>query len=174
MNYYDSFLLNIYSLILLTILLISIFIKKEIYKDSARLLRLLISFLVALLIIEMLSWTFDGVDTQLAYVLNYTFNLLFFITGLAAAGIFASYVDYVNFGSKERLRKRFYYLHMFVVSIVLVIINFFTPVVFSIDSLNVYSREPFMVVGFATVYVLIIHMFIQTFRNRKNLLIFKR
>lgn len=169
MNFYDSFALNIYSLILLVILLLSIFIKREIYKYSSRLLRNIVILIIILLNIEMLSWAFDGIDKSYAYVLNYTFNLLFFILGVGAAGIFASYVDYMNFGSKQRLRQRFYYMHMFVFSIVLVVFNFFIPIIFSIDANNVYTREPLIILGFGAVYILLISMIIQTFRNRKNL-----
>lgn len=169
MNYYDGFALNIYTLVLLVILLLSILFKKEIYKYSSRILRFIILAIIALLLFEILSWTFDGIDETYAYILNYTFNLLFFITGIAAVGIFASYVDYMNFGLKERLKRRFYYMHMFIISIVLVIINFFTPIIFSIDSNNVYSREPFMTLGFGLVYILLIFMFLQTYQNRKNI-----
>lgn len=169
MNYYDGFALNIYALVLLLILLLSIFFKKEVYRYSSRLLRLMIFFISLLLVLEMLSWTFDGIDEGYAYVFNYSFNLLFFITGIGTAGIFTCYVDYMNYGSKERLRKRFYYMHMFVISLILVIINFFKPIIFSIDSNNLYSREPFMTFGFSLVYLLLLFMFFQTLNNRKNL-----
>lgn len=169
MNYYDGFVLNIYSLILLLILLLSILFKREIYKYSSRLLRTIIIFIITLLVFEMLSWAFDGIDEQYAYVFNYTFNLLFFVTGMACIGFFASYVDYMNFGSKKRLRRRLYYMHIFAVAVVLAIINVFEPIIFSIDSANVYSRETYMPLGFILVYMLLIFLLIQTYRNRKNI-----
>ncbi|XMB72277.1 GGDEF domain-containing protein [Mycoplasmatota bacterium WC30] len=169
MNFYDSFVLNIYSFILLMILFITIYVKKEGFKYSSRLLRGIIGATCIMLVIEILSWTFDGIDASYARVFNYFFNAVFFVLGTAVVGLFACYVDYMNFKSRERLKQRFYYMHVFVFSLVLITINFFYPIVFSINAVNVYQREPFMMLGFISTFLLLGYILIMTYRNRKNI-----
>ena len=169
MSINSGFQLNIYTIIILFILLVSMFTKRETYKVSTRMLRLIMLTVVTLLVIEIFSWMFDGIDKEYAYTLNYIFNTIFFVVGVAAAGLFTSYIDYMNFRSKSRLKKRFYYMHMAILALILAIINIFTPIIFSISAENVYSREPLIAVGFISVYLLLVFMLVQTFKNRKKL-----
>jgi diguanylate cyclase (GGDEF)-like protein len=98
---------------------------------------------IFLLALEVLSWKFDRVPGQNA--LNYFFNLSFaWLTSLVTC-MFASYIDYHIFGSYERLKKRWFYIQPFIVTGILLIINFFLPIIFSISTDNVYHRESLMI-----------------------------
>ena len=164
----NSYMLNIYSLILLLILLFTMIFKRETYRYSSRLLQAVIIATSALLLIEILSWTFDGIDTPVAKTFNYIFNYLFFIAGGFNVGLFASYADYLVTKDKKRLKRRFYYQHVFLLFIVMAIINIFTPIVFSISPENVYQREPWMTLAFIAVFAVILHILGITFYNRKK------
>lgn len=165
----QDFSLNIFSSIVLIILLVSMFIKKEIYRFSSRLFGYIIVSILLLLILEILSWVFDGTETPIARNLNYIFNVLFFISSGILAGLFSSYVDYIIYKSKERLQKRLYYMHIFVFMIVLSIINHFNPILFSFNEENIYSREPLILLGLGSVGLLMVYILTLVFQNRKNL-----
>lgn len=169
MIFSDSYMLNIYALILLLILFFSMIFKKETYRYSSRILRTVIILISVQLFIEILSWSFDTINEPYAKVLNYVFNLMFFVFGPIIVGHFFCYIDYLIYRSKERLKRRFYYMHLFVFFIILAIINIFTPIVFSISEANVYQREFWMNVAFISVFLKLIYMLNMTWKNRKSL-----
>lgn len=165
----QDFSLNIFSSIVLIILLVSMYIKKEIYRFSSRLFGYIILAILLLLNLEILSWVFDGIETQIARNLNYIFNILFFISSGIVAGLFSSYVDYIVFKSKERLRNRLYYMHVFILLIVLIIINHFVPIIFGFSETNIYSRGPLILLGLGLVGLLMFYILFLVFQNRKRL-----
>lgn len=169
MTFQISYALNLYALFMLLILLATIIIKKEDFKYSSRLLKTVIIMTSVILVIEILSWAWNEIDETYARILNYIFNMLFFMSGPVIVGIFSSYVDYMNFKDKKRLKRRWYYMQLVIFFAVLTIINFFTPIVFSISPENVYARESFMNVAFASVFLLILYMIFITFKNRHHL-----
>lgn len=163
------FSLNIFSSILLIILLISMFSKKEIYRYSSRLFMHIIVAILFLLILEILSWVFDGIQTSIAKNLNFMFNTIFFVFSGIVAGFFASYVDYIIFKSKERLLKRMYYMHVLIILIVLGIINYFVPILFSLGEENIYSRGPLILLGLGLIGILMIYILFLVYLNKKRL-----
>jgi diguanylate cyclase (GGDEF)-like protein len=85
------------------------------------------------------------------------------------AGFFSSYVDYIIYKSRERLKKRLYYMHVSIIIIILGVINCFVPLLFTINSENIYSREPLILLGIGFVGVLMIYILGLVFLNRKKL-----
>jgi len=166
--WHESYLMNFYSLILLLILLTTMIAKRETYRFSSRLLLLIVSSTAIILIVEIFSWGFDTVNAPYAKTLNYAFNLLFFLAGPVIVGLFASYADYMSYRSKERLKKRLYYMHLAIIFPILAIINIFTPIIFSINDVNVYQREPIINVAFASVFLLVLYIIYANIKNRKN------
>lgn len=169
MIFLESYILNIYTLILLLILLLTMIVKKEAYRYSSRILKRVIILTSVLLIIEILSWSFDGIDAPYARILNYSFNLIFFLGGAVVVGVFFSYVDYLIFKSKERLKRRFYYMHLLSIFTIMAIINIFTPLIFSVSSDNVYQREFWINAAFVAVFIKLIYMLILVWLNRKHI-----
>lgn len=49
------------------------------------------------------------------------------------------------FGSYDRLKKRWFYLQPFILTGILVLINYFKPIIFSVSVDNAYQREPLMI-----------------------------
>lgn len=134
--------INFFCIILLLILYFTIKLRKQAIGTSHRLFFKLLWMTVLLLILEVLSWTFDRIPGQ--NVLNYFFNMLFCLSTSLVIPIIASYLDYHIYGSYERLKKRHYYIHPFILTGILLTINIFKPILFSISIDNVYQRESFM------------------------------
>ena len=167
---------NIYAFLLLSILLFVVIAKKDIYDYSRKLFYRMIVFNMVLLIIEILAWVFDGIDTQFAFLMNYGFNFLFIIFEPVMASMWLTYVDYKIYRSRERLKRRWFYLHVPLFAIVLLIVNFFTPVAYSIDSNNVYHRGDWLWLTLLAVFGLVLYTLVLAFKNRKmikdNMIIF--
>lgn len=98
---------------------------------------------VFLLALEVLSWAFDRVPGQ--NVLNYLLNMAFAWSTSVLTCMLASYIDYHMFGSYERLKKRWFYICPFILTGILLIINLFEPIIFSVNLDNIYRREPLMI-----------------------------
>jgi len=165
MIFLESYMLNLYTLVLLLILFFTMILKKETYRFSSRILRTVIILTAIQLVIEILSWAFDTIDQPYARVLNYGFNLLFFLMAPVIVGTFACYIDYLLFKSKERLKKRFYYMHLLIVFIIAGIINFFTPILFTVSETNIYQREFWMNFAFIVVFIKLFYVVYMTWKN---------
>jgi len=160
---------NIYAFLLLSILLFIVFVKKDIY-DYPRILfyRMIIANMI-LLLVEVLAWSFDGIDTGFAFFANYFFNVLLILFEPIMAAMWLSYVDYKIYRSKERLKKRLFYLYASMFSGLLLIINIFEPIAFSLDENNVYHRGGLLWLSLVFVFVLVLYTVVLAFKNRKKL-----
>jgi len=143
MEFFLKFDINFFSILLLVVLYLTIRLRREATGTSTKLFFRLLWGTVFLLILEVLSWAFDGVPDQNA--LNYFLNLIFAGLTTMITSVLASYMDYQMFGSYNRLKKRWFYLQPFMITVVLLLINLFKPIIFSVSPDNVYSRAPLMV-----------------------------
>ena len=76
---FDMFIqydINIYTIILLLIMLGIINLKKDVYSFSAKMFKRILITNLMMIILELLSWAFDGVDGTLAWYLNFGFNFI--------------------------------------------------------------------------------------------------
>ena len=169
MIFYQSYVLNLYTLFLLLILFFTMTLKKETYRYSSRLLRGVIVLISIQLVVEIFSWGFDTINEPYARFFNYLFNYLFFLIGPMIVAGFSCYVDYLTFKSKERLERRHHYMHLFVIFVILAIINLFTPIIFSISSDNVYQRELFMNFAFIAVFLKLLYVLYMAWKNKHRL-----
>lgn len=142
-QYLQMFSVNIYALIMLIVLYIIMRTKNRNSIDnySKRLLRILVVMNVAALIVEPLTWITDGLMVKGGFFYSYYSNVILVLLGTSLAGLWVCYVDYKMFGSKERLRNRFYYMHAFVLVIILLVINGFTPILFEINPVTFKYRS---------------------------------
>ncbi len=168
-QFFLDYQLNLYAILLLGILFFSLYFKREIYRFTSRLLSAVSVVIILMLIIEIFSWVFDGVNQPGYRPFNIAFNWIFFVFGPIAPGLMASYVDYVVNGDKERIRRRFFYMQPFIINIVLGIVNLFIPIISSVSSDNVYQREALLPLGFIPTYLLLLYCLYLVFKNRKNL-----
>lgn len=169
MIFRESYILNIYSLILLLILLFTMILKKETYRYSSRILKTVMILISIQLVIEIFSWAFDTIDKPYARILNYGFNLIFFLFGAVIIGAFFCYVDYLVYKSRERLKKRYYYMHLLAFFSILAIINIFTPILFSISETNIYQREFGLNIAFFVVFITLFYVLMMAYKNRHKI-----
>jgi len=162
-----KFDLSIYALFLLSIILTIIFVKKDFYTFESRMFRAIIFVTMFAIVFEILSWLWDGINGDLAYVLNYSFNLLFSIIPTGITCLWASYIDYKMFGDINRIRRRKFYLYPFIFVLLLSLINFFVPVTFTVSDLNVYHREPFLWLTYFANFSVYIYILLLVIKNKK-------
>lgn len=167
MEFFLDFDVNFYSAFLLVVLYITMKLRKEVVGYSSKLFFTLLWMVVLLLNLEVLSWVFDRVPGK--YNLNYFFNFLFALLNSTVTCILASYIDYHIYGSIERIRKRKYYLQPFVLVGLLLIINFFKPIIFSISADNVYSREPLMILIPIINVLMFVYICYLAYKERNNI-----
>lgn len=142
----DTFLhfdISIYAMLYLTMLFVLILLRKEIYSVSSKLILWIIATNILILLLEVLSWLFDGVEGEGYYYLNYIVNTGLYIAVGFIVAYWMSYVDYVIYRSKERLQGRYYYMWVAVLTSIFAILNLFVPLLFRINEDNQYVREFF-------------------------------
>ena len=159
--------INFYTGILLFTMLGIIYLKKDVYSFSTKMFKIILITNLIMLILELLSWTFEGVDGQLAWYLNYSLNFILILATPVLACLWASYIDHKIFNSIDRIKRRHYYLYPFYIGAVMSVINIFYPILFFINDANVYSREPFIWVNVVTMYSLLIYTIIVAYKYRK-------
>jgi len=129
---------------MLLVLYIMIKSREVTLSTSGKIFNRLIWVNIYMLILEILSWQFDGKLGNLNYILNYGSNMLFAWSTPLITCVWISYIDYHMHGSYERLKKGMYFMQPMIIMTLFILINFFQPFIFSVNESNVYSREPFM------------------------------
>lgn len=143
MAHFLKFDVSFFSALMLIILYGTMRVRRDTSGTSNRLFFRLLWATVILLLLEVLSWEFDGVPGK--YKWNYFFNFAFAWLTSSATCLLASYIDYQVFGSYQRLKERWFYMHPFLITGLFLIANYFVPLIFSIGPDNIYSREAGMI-----------------------------
>ncbi len=167
---FDTFIqydINIYTIILLLTMLGIIYLKKDVYSFSSKMYKRILLTNLVMIVLELLSWAFEGVDGTFAWYINFTFNFILVLFTPVIGCLWASYIDHKIFNSMERLKRRHYYFYPFFIGAILSIINLFYPVLFSISDANIYSRELFIWVNVITMYSLLVYTIVVAYKYRK-------
>ncbi|MDC7235909.1 MAG: diguanylate cyclase [Spirochaetales bacterium] len=126
---------------LLFLLLFNMIYNKQHFSISNRWFMKLIAAEIAVLILEILSWRYEGIPGPRACFLNQLINFLFFFSNVWVPVIWLNYIDFKIFGSVERLKRKGYYSYYLIISLVLLLINLKTQWIFSFDASNCYIRN---------------------------------
>lgn len=167
MDFFLKFDINFFSIFMLLILYMTKRLRKEATGTSSNLFFKLLWMTIIMLGLEILSWVFDRVPGQ--NTLNYLFNFIFILFTPLISSILASYIDYHMFCSYERLRRRMFYIYPFILASLLLVINFFHPIIFSVSPENVYSRESLMILLPVICISLFIYICYLAFKNRAHI-----
>ncbi len=133
MNILLQFQVSIYSLIILSIFYVYIRASK-IETFTKQILRYT-SFIAGIGIIsEVVSWVFDGNTVLYLYLIEYISNFILFILAPVMAGLFLSYVDLKIHKNRQRIIKCKFYQYTSFITLFILIINFFTPLYFVVDT----------------------------------------
>ncbi len=161
--------ITVFSIIILLVVLVSIYLKKDTLSSSSKLYKRLLLVSILMLVLEFLSWQFNGRTGVLNYRLNYIFNTIYEWALPLLTCIWASYIDYSIFKSIKRLKKRMFYIFPMFLSGLIVIINFFTPIVFFIDSNNIYHRGKYIWIMLVMSLLVFMYMWLLAIKNWKKL-----
>lgn len=156
--------ISIYAILYLGMLFVLILLRREIYSVSSKLILNIVGINILILILEMFSWVIDGTPGELYFYLSYFVNTLLYISVGLIVAYWMSYIDFVVFRSKERLVKRHYFLWISLFTTVMAIVNLFVPILFFVNSENLYVRGSFfflyyLVFVFVFVYSIIVTVY---------------
>jgi diguanylate cyclase (GGDEF)-like protein len=122
------------------------------------------------IILEPLTWIFDGMTFNGAYYLEYITNFMLFLAGPIVAGISLSYVDYYINKSKARVMKLLFFQQISIITLILLIINVFTPVYFYITSdTNSFRSGELIYLHHILIYVMYGYLLFVLIQNSKKL-----
>ncbi|MFA5471835.1 MAG: GGDEF domain-containing protein [Acholeplasmataceae bacterium] len=167
MDYLLQFQINLFALASLSVLFYTIHKKTQKFNYARQLFMYLIILTALALIIEPMTWIFDGEMFIGAYFLEYATNFLLVLLAPMIAGLIISYVDFKLFSSKKRLQKRFHYQQATVFTLVLLIINFFTPILFGVSTVNNhYHTGDYRWISYLIIFVFYLYMLYMILSNR--------
>lgn len=167
-NTFNVLYINVYSTILLLVLIVILYLKKDIYDFSSRLFTHMIIINALLSLLEALTFIVSGSENYYFIILHYSMNFIIFLLTPLIGFLWAVYLDYKILKKIQTFKYYFKYLIPFLIVVILLIANFYLPVVFSVDSNNVYSREPFIIVNFLLLYLLLAYMTYLVVKNRNK------
>ena len=162
-----SFDLNIFAIIIMIALLAVIYLVKDTVNMKSRLFRMMIITTILMNVLEILSWVFNELTGNLNWYMNYSFNFLFTALGPLVVGLWATYIDFHTFKDFERLKKKWFYFLPAVIMGILSIVNIFYPILFTVNTLNVYARLPLIWTSIPLTIVLYIYILYLVVRAKK-------
>lgn len=165
----ETYHIHLFSSFLLLIIVVLNKFKKDITTFSITLFYGLIFVNLFLLILEPLSFLADSNAHHILPYLNYMIDFLVILLTPILVGLWASYIDYKLFKRRNRLAKRLYYQHAAIISFIGLLINFFTPVFYSIDfDTNTYQRGYLFFLRYIVIFILYIYVVYMTLKNRNR------
>lgn len=167
MGYFVQFQLNVFALFIVVILYVMIKLKLKVKSYGKFLLRIIMLVSAVAIIVEPLTWMFDGKLFPFSYSLEYGSNVMLFLVGPLLGGLLMSYVDYHTFHNPKRLSKRLFYQQWSIFTIVILIINWYHPIYFSVDPVtNSYSSGDFKDVHYVVLASIYMYMLVSLYRHR--------
>ncbi len=168
-EYIIQFQLNIFSLFILGVIYATLKIRSGIMSFSKLLLEVVILLSIIGIILEPLTWIFDGAVFDGAYFLEYSTNFLVILIAPLMGGFMMSYVDYYLFRDRDRIVKKLIYFYPTLVMLILLIINMFFPIFFSVDPLdNSYHGADLSWIQNVVLALMYLYMFYFLLKNRKK------
>ncbi len=167
MTFFLTYDVHFFSVFLLTLLLLTMYIKGDMYSTSGKIFRIIVLINIYMLILEVVSWQFNHRTGEFNWYANYISNMLFAWSGPLITCIWVSYIDYHMYESFDRIKKKFFFLSPMIVITVLIIINLFVPFIFSVDVNNFYSREPYMWSLVIVNSLIVVSKWIDAYKNRE-------
>ncbi len=161
--------INLFAIFLLVMMFAIQKLKGDAFSYSSHLLRVIIIVNIFVLIIEPVTWIFDNKTFAGARFINYSSNFLLVLIAPMLIGMWAAYIDYKVFGIKKRLYKLHFYQFPTYVMFVLLIVNFFYPIFFSISPDNHYKEEGLFWIKLALVYLVYIYWLVVLIIKHKQI-----
>ena len=137
-------------------------------EQESRILLLLVFASLVNCLIDPLAFYFDGKPGEFSFIVLFSVNTVLFLYNLAV-GLGVVFLVCYHLHKKIRTTQKIVVGIMLVTEILLLVINIFTPTVFSIDAENRYHRESFYMVFVLFGFLLIMYSWviyaIERFKN---------
>lgn len=163
----ETYSIHLFSILLLLVIYILNKLKKDTKTFSMKLFYMILFTNILLLIFEPLSFLTDKTGNIFVHFLNYALDFIIILFSTMITGFWASYIDYKLFRQQKRIYKRFFYQHATLVALVLLIINFFTPILFNVDiQTNVYQRGYLFGIRYLLIILVYLYVIVMMYMNR--------
>ena len=107
---FNAFYVNMYSALLLGVLLIILYIKRDIYDFSGRVFKYMIILNIILLVFEAFALIVEGVDDSFVRLINYILNFTVFLLTPLIGFLWAIYLDNKIFETRGRTKQYIAYI----------------------------------------------------------------
>ncbi|WP_066186794.1 GGDEF domain-containing protein [Gracilibacillus timonensis] len=169
MDYIVQFQINIYAIMVLIVLYLIIKLKSRVETFGKRLLKLVLIGTAVAIIVEPLTWIFDRKTFYGAFLLEYGTNFLLFMLGPVLAGLMLAYVDYHLFTAPKRIYRRFFYQHISLLTFIILLINLFYPIYFSVEPVhNIFHSEMWKPLHYLLLASVYLYMALFVWRHRRR------
>ena len=124
---------------------------------------------MALIVIDILGWVFNGLPGNLNFIFNLVFNLLLYIIVPLAPSLWVLYVYYLVFRNEQKIQplKRILVI-LFAANAVLSFISLSNGWFFSVDANNIYHRGPLIFVHIGYCGLLLLFSLIMVLAKHKQ------
>ncbi|RSK25800.1 GGDEF domain-containing protein [Bacillus sp. HMF5848] len=169
MQYLVQFQINIFALMILIVLYLFIRMRSKIESFGKMLLRMILIASAVAIVIEPLTWIFDGMQFVGAFFLEYLTNFILFMMGPLLGGLMLAYVDYCIFKDPKRILKRRFYQDVSILTFAALIVNIFYPFYFHVNPVtNSFSSGEYKWIHYVVLASLYIYMLFFVIKNRKR------
>lgn len=169
MDYLIQFQLNIFTIAVFIVLYIIVIRKQKVKSFGKQLLKLAIILGVIAVVLEPLTWIFDGKVFFGSFFLEYSTNFFLYLMAPILGAVMLSYVDYYIFKDRNRLQRRWYYIHFAMITLTMLAINMFYPIYFSVNPETVkFTNGNFQWIHYTLNGFLYIFMTSFVLKNRKQ------
>lgn len=158
--------IDLFSIAVLLLLIWGVKLRESGKSYAASLFLLLCYSTVIVILLEMITWMLDGTHGLYTKHVLYSANFVFILLNPVPVAIWLCYLDYQYFASIEHLKKRWFYIQPFLIVCICMLINLFTPFVFSITEQNTYQREPGLILVSMANFSYFIISIVMVLRNK--------
>ena len=125
---------------------------------------------MGLIVIDLLTWTFNGLPGMQYRLIIHAVNFLLFVIEPVGLALWILYANYLVYHDENRIAKLKKYLAIpLMFNMLLSIISLFTGWFFRIDELNIYHRGDLYWVHLLLCVVLLLYPFPAIFKNKNNI-----
>jgi len=163
-------IINLFSAILLIITAINENKQHNRYLPQERLFMTLVYTNIFLCLSDAIAWSVEKAPGKLSYILNYIFSSAVFVAIPVLIYIWFLYSLFSIFRDKDLLLKYSrHFKSLIVLSLVLIIMNYYTDFLFYLDENNIYHRGPFFYHTMFTYFSLFLLTVVIIIYNRKKI-----
>ena len=173
MTYIVQFQINIFGLMILFILYLFIRMAK-IETFGKRLIKYIVLTTAIAIIVEPLTWIFDGMTFPGAFLGEYSTNVVLFMMGPIIGGLLIAYVDFRIFKDPKRIYKYVYYQQASIGTFILLVVNIFYPIYFSINpDTNSYSSGAYKEAHYIVLFALYLYLLFLVIKNIRKMIAYE-